>query len=160
MNEYNDIDDFFSQYAARVNWALWEGQFDADGIMHSFTEDFVGASPLGVLAGKNDATFKEAILRGWSYYRDLGIHSMNILRKSVTLLDGFHAMAKVNWQCLFVTKKGRSGEIDFEVIYILQMRANTIKIFAYITGDELEAFKEAGLIDESAAEKRTFNTKV
>lgn len=146
MNERNDIDDFFNQYAARVNWALWEGQFDTDGIMQAFSEDFIGASPLGVRAGKNDSVFKDAISKGWSFYRNLGIHSMNIISKNITLLDEFHAMVKVKWNCLYVTKTDRSGEIEFEVFYLLHIQANNIKIFAYITGDEQAAFKEAGLI--------------
>lgn len=84
---------------------------------------------------------------------------MNIVSKSITLLDDLHAMVKVNWQCLFVTKEERTGEMDFEVVYILQMRSNTIKIFAYITGDEQEAFKKAGLIDDWRADWKNLNTE-
>jgi hypothetical protein len=47
---------------------------------------------------------------------------------------------------LFVTKDKREGAIDFEVIYLLQLRDERIKIFAYITGDEQKAFKDAGLL--------------
>jgi hypothetical protein len=159
MNERNDITDFFNQYAARVNWALWEGKFDTEGLMGCFSEDFIGASPLGVRVGKNDASFREAVSKGWTYYRDLGIHSMNIIDKRITQLNELHAMVKVKWQCLFVTNKGKAGEIGFDVFYILQMRASTIKIFAYITGDEQQAFREAGLISDLPSEQSASNFK-
>jgi hypothetical protein len=146
MDVQSAIDDFFDQYSARLNCALWEGQFDPESTMQAFADEFIGASPLGIRSGKNDASFKEAISKGWSSYRELGINSMNILSKDITLLDGLHALVKVKWNCLYVTKTERTGEIEFEVFYLLQMRAGSLKIFAYITGDEQQAFKDAGLL--------------
>src|SRR5688572_9952961 len=150
-NQENTIDDFFNRYAARFNWALWNEQFDIDAVVESFAEEVIAANPLGVRAGKNDQAFKEAILKGWGLYRSIGIHSMSIISKTITLLDDFHAMVKIRWQCLFVTKEKRAGEIEFDVIYMVQMRFGSIKIFAYITGDEQQELKNSGLIESSSA---------
>ena len=147
VNQENVIDDFFNRYAARFNRALWNEQFDIDGVVEAFAEEFISAGPFGVQTGKNDQAFRDVIPKGWSYYKNLGIHSMNVLAKKIVFLDEFHAMARIQWQSLFATKDGREGEIEFEVIYILQLREEGIKIFAYITGDEQKAFKDAGLYE-------------
>jgi hypothetical protein len=55
-------------------------------------------------------------------------------------------MAKIHWKSLFVTNEKRSGEIDFDVIYLLQLKGEDVKIFASITGDEREALKNNVLI--------------
>lgn len=146
VGQENAIDDFFYRYAARVNRALWGEQFDIDGVAEAFSDEFIGANPLGVRAGKNDVTFSETITKGWDFYKDIGINSMNILAKNIFILDEFHAMAKIQWQSLYSTKDGREGEIKFDVIYLLQLREEKIKIFAYITGDEKQALKDAGLL--------------
>ncbi len=141
-----EIDQFFSQYESKFNDALSGGEPDIEQTVNSFTEHFLEASPLGVNAGKNDKDFREMISKGWAFYKDIGIQAMNILSKQITVLDDFHALVKINWNSSFVRNNNSSGEISFEVFYLVQKLEEDIKIFAYITGDEQQALKDQGLI--------------
>jgi len=142
----DEIDQFFSRYESRFNDALSGAEFDVEQTVNSFTEHFLEASPLGVNAGKNDKNFREVISNGWSFYRDIGVQAMNILSKQITILDELHALVKVNWNSSFVRKDKTSGEISFDVFYLVQKLDGNIKIFSYITGDEQQALKDQGLI--------------
>ena len=70
---------------------------------------------------------------------------MNILSKQIDILDSFHAIVRIHWSSSFTRKDKTSGDIAFNVFYLVQKR-NDIRIFAYITGNEQEALKRAGLI--------------
>lgn len=151
MPVQQQIEDFFKRYAASFNRALTDGVADVDSVTNSFAEHFIEASPFGVIAGKNDSTFREVIPKGWAFYKEIGIQSMNIRSTEIVMLDELHAMTKVRWTSRFVKKDKVSGKIDFEVIYLVQIRQEGVKIFAYITGDEQKALKEHGLLNEVAA---------
>lgn len=140
------IDEFFLQYANRVNKVLAGGTVDVDGVVASFADDFIEASPVGIVAGKNDEHFKKAIPEGWGFYKKIGIQSMDILSTEITRLDDLHAMVRVHWNCAYKKKDNTQGEITFDVIYLVQMKNESLKIFAYITGDEQKALQEHGLL--------------
>jgi hypothetical protein len=143
--QQNEIEDFFDRYERRFNLALSEGKADIDETVNSFTSDFIEASPAGVVAGKNDKKFREALSKGWAFYKEIGIDSMDILSKQINILDQFHAIVKIRWNSLFTRKDTTKGEIAFDVFYLVQKRED-IRIFAYITGNEQQALKDAGLI--------------
>ena len=60
--------------------------------------------------------------KGWTFYKSIGILSMNIMSKQITVLDNFHALVKVQWNSSFVRKDKTEGDITFEVFYLLQKR--------------------------------------
>ena len=140
-----EIENFFNRYERRFNAALSDGQVDIDGTVNAFASDFIEASPTGVIAGKNDNEFKESIGKGLTFYKEIGIRAMNILSKQINILDEFHAMVKVQWNSSFTRKDNTNGDISFDVFYLLQKR-DDIRIFAYITGNEQQALKDAKLI--------------
>jgi hypothetical protein len=144
--QHHEIDNFFNRYEARVNQALAGTEPNIDETANSFAEHFIEASPLGVNAGKNDEKFREMIPQGWTFYKNIGIRSMDILSKQITILDEFHALVKIHWNSSFVRKDKSEGAISFDVFYLLQKRDDNIRIFAYITGDEQQALKDEGLI--------------
>lgn len=145
-NRNQKIDSFFQQYAARTNKAINGEDIDVAEAVNCFALCFVEASPSGIICGNNDADFKKKIPEGFAFYRKLGITAMNILSSQISLLDDLHAMAKIHWSAVYKREKdNRSGTINFDVIYLLQLRNDSCKIFAYITGDEQQALKEAGL---------------
>ena len=139
------IGDFFNQYALRFNRAL-AGEPDIEGMTSAFAEHFIEASPAGVSAGSNTPLFKEAVAGGLSFYRSMGIRSMEIQRKEVTVLDDIHALAKIKWRSSYSHEGAGEGTIEFDVFYLVQARGGNIKIFAYITGDEQKILRELGLI--------------
>jgi hypothetical protein len=146
MISKQEIQDFFNQYASTMNNVLFAERYDVQTIMDSFAEYVVGANPVGIAGGKNNEQFSDSIRQGIDFYRKIGITSMNITAQEVTILDEFHASVKVYWSSLFFNEN-TSGEIPFEVVYIVQCKDQAKKIFAFITGDEMSAFKEYKLID-------------
>lgn len=145
MINTTEIDDFFNRYASIVNNALFGDPLDTETIKDSFAGFVVGANPLGVAGGINDEKFQTTIQQGIDFYKRIGITSMNILSKEITVLDDFHAMAKIHWNSVY-SKGDNSGEIPFEVIYFVQCRDGSPRIFAYITGDEQGALRDHKLI--------------
>jgi hypothetical protein len=139
------IGDFFDQYVLRFNRAL-AGEPDIDAMTGAFAEHFIEASPAGVNAGSNTALFKEAVAGGLSFYRSMGIRSMEIQGKEITVLDDIHALAKVIWRSFYSREGVGEGTIEFNVFYLVQDRGGKMKIFAFITGDEQKTLQEFGLI--------------
>jgi hypothetical protein len=139
------IDDFFGRYSSAMNNALFGDVYAPALIIGAFSEYVVGANPLGIAGGKNDEHFRESIQRGIDFYKQIGITSMNIISRDVTMLDECHAMIRVSWTT-FYSNNTTSGEIPFEVVYLIQSREGVIRIFAYITGDEQQALREHKLI--------------
>lgn len=147
MDDKKDIiNQFFDGYAQQFNDVLTGAEPDIDAIVDSFAACFIEANPLGVMCGKNDNTFREQIPVGYSFYKKIGISTMDILSKEITILDDYHAMAKIHWNSVFRKSAGQVGNIEFDVIYLLQLTGGHCKIFAYITGDEHRALQENGLI--------------
>jgi hypothetical protein len=142
----DQVKDFFNRYASSMNNALFgEGSVDVAPFLKSFSCYVVGASPAGVAGGKNDEEFKKSIESGIEYYRRVGIISMNIVAKEIAVFDEMHAMAKIKWESIY-DNLDSTGGIVFDVIYLVQARDQTIKIFAYVTGDEQKALRDHGLI--------------
>lgn len=139
------IEKFFAEYESRFNRAL-VGSVDAEAFAGSFTDCFLEANPNGVLCGKNDEKFRAAIPQGMEFYKTIGTKSMKIVSLSITLLDDYHSMVKVHWNSFYEKKDSSKEQIDFDVIYFLRTANESIKVFAYITGDEQKALRERGLI--------------
>jgi hypothetical protein len=138
------IDAFFKAYEQRFNDGL-KGTVDVDGTIAAFSNCFVEASPVGVHCGQNDATFRDAIPKGYEFYKSIGTQSMKILTKEITVLDEFHFTCKVRWRSVYIKKNEKEEVIDFDVFYFLQHLNSELKIFAYVTGDEQKVLKEHGL---------------
>ncbi len=148
-NRQQQLDTFFDQYAARMNNALGdEPVVDVDATVAAFADCFIEASPKGVQCGQNDDQFREAIPKGLAFYRSIGTQSMEIRTKTITVLDDYHCLVRVAWQAVYHTADDRRDVIDFEVIYFVQVIDTEPKIFAYITGDEEQTYKDHGLVPE------------
>ena len=145
-NKYHQINHFFDQYEKRFNDALMGTPPDIETVAQSFADHFIEASPSGVIFGKNDEEFRNTILQGYDFYKKIGIVSMNITSKQIEFLDDFHVMVQVQWNSVFKKKDESKGNIEFVVIYFLQTKDDTHKIFSFITGDEQKVLKEYGLI--------------
>lgn len=140
------IDDFFDQYADTFNKAIKADAPDTEQTAGLYSECFIGANPLGVQCGRNDQQLKDFLKKGYAFYKEIGIVSMEIVVKEITILDEFHEMTRVRWRSDFIKKNGSTGSIEFENIYFTQTKQNQSKVFAWITGDEQTALKAHGLI--------------
>lgn len=140
-----DYSHFFREYARLYNKALTDSP-DYQRIMDCFTDSFLGAGPDGVQAGRNGPEFRAALEKGYAFYQQLGAKAMHLRRAEVTLIDAAHDMVKVFWGAEY-EKNGTPLTIEFDVTYLLESGRRPPKIFAFITGDEMGAFRRAGLVD-------------
>jgi hypothetical protein len=142
------LESFFTEYEARTNRALRTSpSVDVEATAAAFTDYFLGANPLGVYCAKNDEEYRQQILKGFEFYRNIRTKSMAIKSLTMTPLDDYHSMVKVHWEAFYRKPDGLEDLIDFDVIYLVQMIDETPKIFAYITGDEQKVLREHGLIE-------------
>ena len=137
---------FFELYRDVFNHALIEEITDAEPTAELFSSCFIAADPSGVNCGHNDEAFREAMIKGYTFYKSIGISSMDIVSRKITLLDDFHSMVQIHWQSNYLKKDGQKGSIEFQNIYFIQTKNDQHKVFAYITGDEQAALKNTGLI--------------
>ena len=145
MADINDqIEQFFEAYEARFADGL-AGRAVAEETAKDFADFFVEASPKGIIGGKNDQEFCDRVPKGYDFYRSIGITKMEIRQLDITELNELHYMVEVYWES-FYEKDGEADSIEFSVIYFLQHLNETLKIFAYITGDEQAVLKERGLV--------------
>ena len=144
-NREQQIDGFFDRYSDVFNKALKGGIPEIEQTAELFSTCFIAANPSGVNCGQNNETFLDTMQQGYSFYKNIGITSMDIVSKKITLLDELHAMARVLWKSNYI-KDGTQGSIEFENIYFIQTKEDQLKIFGWITGDEQAALKEYGLL--------------
>jgi hypothetical protein len=138
---------FFGDYENRFNQALNDPtDVDVEATAGAFTECFIEANPNGVACGRNDEEFRAQIPKGYAFYKSIGTRSMKIVSLVATQFDDFHSHVRVHWQALYDKKDGSEESIDFDVIYLIQMRGKEPRIFGYITGDEKNVLREKGLI--------------
>jgi hypothetical protein len=114
--------------------------------MARFSDCFIGAGPQGVNCAENDEAFRKTLERGYAFYRQIGTKRMSVVRFDVTGIDATHHMVKVFYHADY-EKSGRPIGVDFDVTYLLDTGKGEPKIFAFISGDEMEAYKKSGLID-------------
>ena len=141
------INEFFHEYEDRFNQGLHKELTSFKKITGLYADFFVGANPLGVSGSKNDEELADKMQKGYAFYKEIGITSMEIVSIDIKLLDEFHAMSTVRWRCNFVKKDNTDGNVEFDNIYFTQERENQHKVFAYITGDEQAVLKQYGLIE-------------
>jgi len=151
MDEIVVIEQFFETYAAQFGQALADPpEVDVEATAGAFADCFVEAGPRGVSCGRNDGTFRAQIPQGYAFYRRIGIRSMAVAALAPSQLDARHWSVRVGWTAAY-DHAGRTGEVEFEVIYLLQMTGAGPKIFAYITGDEEGRLRSLGLLDDAPA---------
>jgi hypothetical protein len=149
MDEIVVIERFFEAYAAQFARALADPPaIDVEATAGAFADCFIEAGPRGVSCGRNDSAFRAQIPQGYAFYRQIGIRSMAIVMFVPTRLDQRHWGVRVRWLAEY-DLGGRTGDLEFEVVYFVQMTGAGPKIFAYITGDEEGTLRSLGLLESS-----------
>lgn len=141
----HDFDRYFREYAELYNQAL-HAAADYDAIMARFAGCFIAAGPEGVKCGENDAAFRATLEQGYAFHKQIGTKHMSVRRCEVAEIDAAHHMVKVFYNCAY-EKKGKPIGIDFDVTYLLEASSGAPKIFGFVAGDEMAAYRKAGLID-------------
>lgn len=136
---------FFARYADFFNRAV-SGQQSMDEVATLYAAEFIAASPLGVMAGKNDEQFKRAMSHGYEHYRAIGTKDMRVREVRVTRIDDLHCMAHVAWTATYAREGRDDVAIDFEVHYLMQVLSGEPKVFGWVAGNEQEVLKQYGIV--------------
>jgi hypothetical protein len=140
-----DFELYFESYAALYNKALTDVSACKD-IMARFSDCFIAAGPAGVKCGENNDGFRTQLEQGAGFHKQIGTKRMTKRRCEVTDIDATHHMVKVFYHADY-EKDGKPIGVDFDVTYLLDSGSGEPKIFAFIAGDEMGAYRQAGLID-------------
>jgi len=147
-----NIHAFFDSYANLYNRAL-AGEDVFEEIMSRFTDKFLAAGPDGVSTAKQGGAFRRMLEKGYRFYRQIGTQKMTAKRVEVTPIDAGHSMAKVFYRADYKKPDGSPLAIDFDITYLLDTSAAKPKIFAFIAGDEMEAYREHGLLPDNESDR-------
>ena len=135
----------FERYENFCNQSLG-GHADMDEVASLYAPEFIGAAPAGVMTGKNDDQFKQAIVQGYAHYRAIGTTEMRIRNVRLSSIDECHCLAHVAWTATYAQKDRGHKVIDFDVHYFVQILDSEAKIFGWVSGDEQALLKEHGII--------------
>lgn len=143
----HDFDRFFRSYIDVFNRSLGD-TVDAAGIRSHFADSFIGASPAGIECGANDDAFAAKLEQGYAFYRKIGTKRIALRRVESSALDDLplHHLVKVFYRADYRKRTGETVSIDFYVTYLVQTRDGASRIFAFIAGDEMEAYRKHGLV--------------
>lgn len=138
------VQDLFDQYEHLTNAAL-QGNVDIAALSDLYDVAFIGSSPAGVIAGKKNDDFKNALVAGFERYREIGTKQMTIQNLKQEQLDAMHVLVRVAWQATYDVD-GRRKHIDFTNVYLTRIMDGQARVFGWITGDENAELRKHGII--------------
>jgi len=130
--------DFFADYAAR---SLGD---QPESLAPLYADTFIVAGPEGSHAFPNDEQFIAWLRQVAEFNRDHGMRTMRPVAIREDALSPLHTLATVTWGAQFE----RTGDavIEFEIAYLLERRADTWLILAYVSrADQAAAMARLGL---------------
>ena len=139
------VEKFFQKYEQFFMQSL-SGNVIFDEITELFAPEFIAASPMGVMTGKNDIDFQKALSYGYEQYRKMGTIGMHICKIKVYPIDEYHSVAHVSWRASYQKSDKSRVDIDFEVHYLMQEIKGKLRVFGWISGNEQEVLRENGII--------------
>lgn len=139
------VRELFARYESFFNRSLG-GSMDMDEIGSLYASDFIAASPAGVMSGKNDVRFKQAMEQGYARYRAMGTKEMRIREIRLSSIDELHCVAHVSWIAIYARKDQPDIAIDFDVHYLVQKLDEEPKVFGWVSGDEQALLRQQGII--------------
>ncbi len=144
----SEYDDFFARYAVTFEQSL-SGRFNADAIRSFYAEYFVSISENGPVRGsKNDGSFVHSVRKAHEFYRQVGMKALHIEAIAVLHIHDGHDRVRVSYVAHHRRQDGTPVDLPFDVTYLVQKRLGGPRIFGFIAGDEMELYRDAGLIDD------------
>lgn len=137
--------EFFQKYVEAYNRGL-KGDLDTELVQSFFTDQFLAAGPDSVETGSNNITFSATLRKAYSFYQKIGTREMHVRNLMVTPIDRFHYMVKVYYRADYTPAGQPLKSIDFDVTYFIQNGEGGPKIFGFVAGDEMQAYRDAGLV--------------
>lgn len=139
------VKNLFERYERFFKQSLG-GHIDMDELASFFAPEFIGASPAGIMTGKNDEQLQKVMAQGYTYYRAIGTKEMRIRNLRISPLNEHHCVAHVAWTAIYVRKNQPNVTIDFDVHYLVQQLDGEPKVFGWVSGDEQALLRKHGII--------------
>lgn len=139
------IEQFFKRYERFFMQSL-NGEIDGNEISELYAKEFIAASPVGVLTGKNDSSMQQALAQGYEQYPRIGTKEMHIRGINISPIDEFHCVSHVAWTAVYASDDKPETEIDFDVHYLIQELNGKPRIFGWISRNEQELLRQYGII--------------
>jgi hypothetical protein len=143
-----DYDAWFRAYADAYTRSL-DGDVEVETIRGFFAETVLA---LGVDGSVNPATiadsaFADGLVQMYDFARAVGTRRMAVDRVEVSSLYENHDRVRVFYKADYRKPDGAPVTILFDVVYLVQRRKSGPAIFAFIAGDEMDAYRRHGLVD-------------
>ncbi|UTR05929.1 hypothetical protein MM326_17915 [Alkalihalobacillus sp. LMS6] len=129
-----EVEDFFKLYEKQLNEVL-AGEKSVTQFADFYADAFIGTDSAQMKVAKNDQTLVDMIHANFDYYRSIGAKKMIATAVSVQELDDYHALAKVEWEGVYM-KAEQGSHVSFAVQYLVKQQEANLVIFGSITGDE------------------------
>lgn len=139
------VKNLFERYARFFNQSLGDDS-DMDELASFYAPEFIGASPAGIMTGRNDEQLKKIMAQGYAHYRAIGTKAMRIRDLRISPMDEHHCVAHVAWTAAYARKDQPDVTIDFDVHYLVQKLNGDPKIFGWVSGDERALLRKYGII--------------
>lgn len=140
-----EFERFFDRYVEAYNRSL-AGEVQHAAIRQCFADCFVGAGPGGSSCGRNDESFTKALDEAYAFYRTIGTKRMSVRRVQPTPIDASHFLVRVFYSADYEKPDGSGVTLEFDVAYLIEVHGEGPRIFAFVTGDEMAAYREHGLV--------------
>ena len=140
-----EVGKLFERYERLAGQAL-RGEADPGELASLYALEFIASSPAGLMAGKNDSRFIQALVQGHAYYREIGTKSMRVREVRLSPIDGLHCVAHVAWTATYARRDEPDEAIDFEVHYFVRNVDGEAKVFGWVSGDEQALLREHGIV--------------
>ncbi|MDR0809913.1 MAG: nuclear transport factor 2 family protein [Gemmobacter sp.] len=139
------IKKLFDRYESCFGKAL-AGETGMEEVVALYATEMIGASPLGVRSGRNDAQFRQMMAQGYAHYRAIGTRGMRIRHLRLSAIDAYHCLAHVGWAATYARDDLPETTVEFEVHYLVQVLAGEAKVFGWVSGDEQAELRRHGII--------------
>jgi len=140
-----ELRKLFKRYESFFRRSL-AADLDKEEVADLYASEFIAASPAGVMGGKNDGAFVQAMVQGYRHYREIGTREMRIRGLRLSPIDDLHCVAHVSWTAIYARDDLPETAIDFDVHYLVQVLDGDAKIFGWVSGDETALLKQRGII--------------
>lgn len=140
-----EVRKLFERYEDFFNRSL-AGDASMEEVSSLYAAEFIAASPAGVMAGKNDDQFRQAMTQGHAHYRAIGTKGMRVRGVRISPVDEHHCVAHVAWTAIYARDGRADVAIDFDVHYFVQKLAGEPKVFGWVSGDEQALLREHGVV--------------
>ena len=122
------------------------GDIDMDEVAALYAPAFIASTPAGVMAGKNDERFRQAMAEGYARYRAIGTKAMRVRAVRLSPIDALHCVAHVAWTATYARKDEPDAAIDFEVHYLVRVLDGEARVFGWVAGDEQALLEKHGIV--------------